>query len=653
MRCLSVWDSSSARYLNISILLSVTLSREEKQRKNGGITPVLGYAGRISHVDLSSGKTWTEPLTEEFAKKYIGGIGLGMRLYLDHSKPGIDPFSPENPLVLATGPLSGSMVPTGGNGHAFVSKSPQTFGVGEAKAHGHFGTELKRAGYDAVIFYGKAEKPVYLWIDDDAVQLMDAKHLWGKSPQETEDAICTELKDVYIRVAAIGVAGEKLVRIACIINDKSRACGRTGLGAVMGSKNLKAIAVRGSKDIVVANKDRLLELVKTQHERMKGPASRKYRILGTPENVLVMNALGAMPTNNFTRATFSGADKISGEYLNKRFVSKIIACSSCAMRCEHIAVVPEGPYKGTITRIEYEPLWAMGPNCGVGNLDAILKGMELSNIYGVDAISIGCIVSFAMDLYEHGIVTKDDVGLELNFGNYQAMLEMIKRISTREGFGDTLAEGVKLAADKVGKDSSKYAVHIKGVEMTGYDIRGLKTAALGYAVSFRGVNGLDVTGKVNRFKAEKGRGKMVKETEDLNTIIDSLIVCEFSRDTYYEGFKDLATLYNVVTGIEMTPDELRMAGERINNLGRLFNIREGLSRKDDTLPWKVMNVPIPDEGVAKGSFVSQEDLDLMLDDYYEARGWTREGIPTVEKLKEIGMDDLVYLVKDKLAKKEK
>jgi len=616
---------------------------------------VLGYAGRILHVDLTTGKIETQPLKEETAKKYIGGIGLGMYLYLENSKPGVDPFSPENPLIVTTGPLAGTMVPTGGNGHAFVSKSPQTLGVGEAKAHGHWGTALKRAGYDGIIFTGKAEKPVYLWIDDDTVQLMDAKHLSGKSPQETEDAIRNELKDFYIRVACIGVAGEKLVRIACIINDKTRACGRTGLGAVMGSKNLKAIAVRGSKDILVANKDRFLELVKIQHERMKGPASRKYKTLGTPENVLVLNALGAMPVNNFERAVFPDADKISGEYLNERFVAKIIGCSSCAMRCEHIAVVPEGPYKGTTTRIEYEPLWAMGPNCGVGNLDAILKGMDLSNYYGVDAISIGGIVSFAMDLYKHGLIGKDDVGLELNFGNQEAMLEMIKKISTREGFGDILAEGVRIAADKVGKGASKYAIHIKGVEMTGYDIRGLKTAALGYAVSFRGADhnrhgayGPDVSGKVNRFKAEKGRGNLVKETEDLYTIIDSLIVCKFSRGTYFEGFKDLAALFSAVTGIEMSADDLRMAGERINNLGRLINIREGLTRKDDTLPWKVMHVPIPDEGVSKGSFVSQEELDLLLDDYYEVRGWTKEGVPTIEKLNEIGMGDLTYIVKDKL-----
>jgi len=622
---------------------------------------LFGYAGRILHIDLSTGKTEIEPLREDLAKKYIGGIGLGMRLFLDHSKPGVDPFSPENPLILATGPLSGTMAPTGGNGHAFVSKSPQSFGVGEAKSHGFFGAELKRAGYDAVIFKGKAEKPVYVWIDDDSVQLMDAKHLWGKSPQETEDAIRDELKDYYIRVASIGPAGEKLVRVACILNDRTRAAGRCGLGAVMGSKNLKAIAVRGTKDVKVAKPEELREFVKVLHERMKGPAARKYRTLGTPENVLVLNALGALPTRNFTNATFEGAQRVSGEYLNERFVAKVIGCSSCAMRCEHIAVVPEGPYKGTTTRMEYEPLWALGINCGIDRLDAIVKAMDLSNYYGMDGISAGVIVGFAMDCYEHGILTKDDTGgLDLRFGNYEAALELLKKIGTREGIGDILAEGVKIAAEKIGKGAEKYANHIKGVEMTGYDIRGLKTAALGYAVSFRGADhnrhgaySPDVAGKVNRFIVEKGRGKLVKDVEDMYTIIDSLIVCKFSRGTYYEGFKDLAKLYTLVTGIEMSPEQLRIAGEGLNNLGRLFNIREGFTRKDDHMPIKVMTTPIPDEGVAKGSHVTQKELDFLLDDYYEVRGWTKDGVPTIEKLNEVGLNDLVYIVKPKIEKPEK
>jgi len=618
----------------------------------------LGYAGRILHVDLSTGKTETEPLKEELAKKYVGGIGLGIRLLIDHSKPDVDPLSPQNPLILATGPLSGSMGPTAGNGHAFVAKSPQSGAVGEAKSHGFFGAEMKRAGYDAVVFKGRAEKPVYVWIDDDTVQLMDAKHLWGKSPVETEDAIIEELKDHYVRVASIGPAGEKLVRIACILNDRTRAAGRTGLGAVMGSKNLKAIALRGSKDVTVADPEGFLEFVKMMHERMKGPKSRKYRTLGTPENVLVHNALGALPTRNFTEATFEGAEKVSGERLNERYVAKIIGCNSCAMRCEHIAVVPEGPYKGSTTRMEYETLWALGPNCGVDRLDAIIKAMELCNDYGMDGISAGVIVSFAMDCYKHGILTKKDTdGLDLRFDNHEAMLEMLKRIGNREGLGNILAEGVKIAAEKIGKGAEKYANHIKGVEMTGYDLRGLKTAALGYAVSFRGADhnrhgayGFDIGGKVNRFKVEKGRGKMVMDVEDVYTIIDSLIVCKFGRGTYYAEFEDLAKYYTLATGIQMTPEELRKTGERINNVARLFNVREGLTRKDDHLPWKIMNVPIPDEGVAKGSHVTQKELDFLLDDYYEARGWTKEGFPIMEKIKDLGMEDLMYIVKPKIEK---
>ncbi|MEM2676125.1 MAG: aldehyde ferredoxin oxidoreductase family protein, partial [Candidatus Bathyarchaeia archaeon] len=560
-----------------------------------------GYAGRILHVDLTTGKTRTEPLNEDYAKKYIGGIGLGMRLWLDYSKAGVDPFSPENPLVLATGPTSGSVWPTGGNGHAFVSKSPQSYGIAEAKSHGSFGTELKRAGYDAVVFHGRAEKPVYVWIDDDSVQILDASHLWGKSPAETEDMIKEELGDYYIRVAAIGPAGEKLVRIACIINEKSRAAGRCGLGAVMGSKNLKAIAVRGTKDVMVAKPDEFLEFVKEFHERMKGPATKKYRTLGTPENVLVHNALHCMPTRNYNNAHFEAAEKVSGEYLNERYVAKIIGCSSCAMRCEHICVVTEGPYKGAMARVEYEPLWALGPYCGIDRLDAIIKGSELCNYYGMDSISAGVIVGFAMDCYENGILTQKDMdGIEARFGNHEALVRLLEKMGKRDGIGDILAEGVKFAAEKIGKGAEKLAQHIKGVEVTGYDLRCLKTAALGFAVSFRGADhnrhgayAFDVKGKFNRLKYEKGRAKAVKDIEDVYTIIDSLIICKFSRGTYYKEFEDLAKLYTLVTGWETTPEEMRLKGERINNLARVINVREGLGRKDDHLPYKVMHMPIP------------------------------------------------------------
>jgi len=614
---------------------------------------LIGYAGRVLYVDLTSGKNHTEPLNEDFAKKYIGGIGLGMRLWLQNSKPKVDPFDPENPLVIANGPISGTMWPTGGNGHAIVSKSPQTFGIGESLAHGTFGTELKRAGYDAVVIKGKAERPVYMWIDDDSVQLLDASGLMGKSPGETEDAIKEELGDYYIRVAAIGVAGEKLARMACVINDKTRAAGRTGMGAVMGSKNLKAVAVRGTHDITVAKLDEFMEYVKEFHERMKGPATQKYRTMGTAENVLVHNSLSCMPTRNYNNSRFEGAEKISGEVMNEKYVAKIIGCSSCAMRCEHMCVVSEGPYKNTMTRMEYETLWALGPYCGVDRLDAIIKAMELTNYYGVDAISAGVTVGFAMDCYERGILTQKEVdGIDAKFGNAEAMVQLVEKIGKREGVGDLLADGCKFAADKINKGSEKLAATIKGVEITGYDLRCLKTAALGFAVSFRGADhnrhgayAFDVKGKVNRLIAEKGRGKLVRDMEDVYNLIDSFIVCKFSRGTYYKELPDMAKLYTLVTGYDMTPEELKKTGERINNLARLINLREGLGRKDDNLPYKVMHDPIPDEGPSKGAYVTQQELDLLLDDYYESRGWTKEGVPTEEKLKELGMDELIPLVK--------
>jgi aldehyde:ferredoxin oxidoreductase len=618
---------------------------------------LLGYAGRVLRVDLTTGKTRFEKLDEDTAKKYVGGIGLGMKLWLANSKAGVDAFNPDNPLVLAVGPVSGTMFPTAGNGHAFISKSPATHGVGEAVSHGTFGAEMKRAGYDAVILTGKAERPVYLWIDDDSVQLLDAEQFWGKSPAETEDAIKDEIGDYYVRVASIGLAGEKLSKIANIINEKTRAAGRTGLGAVMGSKNLKAIAVRGTRDIGVAKPDEFMEMVKEFHERMKGPAAQKYRTLGSAENVMIQNALYCLPTRNYNNAHFENAVKVSGETLNEWYIAKIIACNSCAMRCEHEAVVRDGPYKGTMARMEYDNIWALGPNCGVDRLDAIIKAAELCNYYGLDAQSTGVTVSFVMDCHETGILSHEDLdGIDAHFGNAEALIQLIEKIGKREGIGDVLADGVKVAAEKIGKGSDKLAQNIKGLEVTGYDLRCLKTAALGFAVSFRGADHnrsgaytFDMTGKVDRMKAEKGRGKLVKDSEDVYALLDSLIICKNAKGTLYKELADMAKLYTLVTGYEMTPEELSLAGQRINTLARLINVREGLSRKDDTLPWKVMNLPIPDDGPAKGAVVTQEELDLLLDDYYQSRGWTADGIPTKSQLDKLGMEDLSNIVEGKEA----
>ena len=616
---------------------------------------MFGYAGKILYVDLTTGKTRTEKLSQDTAKKYVGGVGLGLHLWLSNSKAHIDAFSPENPLVLALGPFSGTMFPTGGNGHAFIAKSPATGGVGEAIAHGTFGTELKRAGFDAVILTGKAKNPVYLWIDDDSVKLRDATHLWGRSAGETEDVIKDELGDYYIRVAAIGQAGEKKSKIAGIINDKTHSAGRTGLGAVMGSKNLKAIAVRGTCDVTVAKPTEFLDLVQDFHERMKGPAAKKYRTLGSIENLEINNNLTCMPTNNYESAHFMNAGKISGEVLNEHFLTKIIACNSCAMRCEHEVTIKDGSYRGTQTRMEYDNLWALGPNCGVDQPNFIIKAAERCYYYGIDPQSAGVAIAFAMDCHEKGILSHEQLdGIDAHFGNANALVNLIEKIGKREGIGELLADGVKAASKKIGKDSAELAQHIKGLEVTGYDLRCLKTTALGAAVSFRGADhtrsgvlALDITGKVASLKAEKGRGKIVKEYEDITNLLDSLIVCKNAKGTFYQEFADIAKVYGIVTGLDVTAEEMAATGERIQTLAKLINTREGLTRKDDTLPWKVMNKPVPDDGPAKGAVVTQQELDLLLDDYYEARGWTKNGLPTKAQLKTLGLESYTNIIEKK------
>jgi aldehyde:ferredoxin oxidoreductase len=621
---------------------------------------MFAYAGKILRVDLATGKISTETLSEKMAKDYIGGIGLGIKLLMDNSKPGTDAFDPDNPIIYLTGPLSGTLGPTGGNSYAVVSKSPATGGVANAEAHGFFGPDLKRAGYDAVIITGKAPKLSYLWIDDDKVEIRNAEHLQYKTVNETDHMLREELGDFYIRVSAIGEAGERLCRFAAIINDEFRAIGRAGMGGVMGSKNLKAVAVRGTHDVNVADFDGFKEFIKMIYERMKGPATKKYKTLGTPQNVLVLNSLNALATNNFSNSQFEGAEKVSGEYLNEHYVKKIVGCATCGMRCDHIAVVPEGPYQGSTSRLEFECLWSMGPLCGIDRLDAIIEAMRIVNEYGMDGISIGVVVAFAMDCYEHGVITKEQTdGIDLRFGNAEALIQIIHKIGKREGWlGNALAEGTAKAAEIIGGDAWKYACHIKGLELPGYDLRTLKTAALGFSVSFRGAchlrNGAyspDVKGKVNRFKIEPGRGKMIVPDGHVYNVIDSLIVCKFSRGTYYDGLKDLANYYTLATGIPMTDKELDQDGERIENLARLFNIREGKgTREYDTLPWKIENVPVPEEGPAKGVCVSDEELQLGLDDYYAARGWDSNGVPTVEKLESLGLGEYAYIVKDLLKK---
>jgi len=612
---------------------------------------MFGYTGKVLHLDMTTKKSRIEPVTEEFCRKYIGGVGFVARLLYDSTKPKIDPLSPDSVLIFATGPFGGTLVPVG-NKHAVGGKSPLTGFIGDSLSSSFWSHELKKAGYDALIITGRADKYTYLFIDDDTVEFRNGEALRGKSCLDAEKLIREELEDRNIRVASIGIAGENLVRYANISNDRRHA-GRTGLGAVMGSKNLKAIALRGTKTVRVADLDELTRICLDLYERAQGPPTEKYRVLGTPTNVLVFNRLACLPTRNFQQATFEGAEKVSGEYMLEHHVTKVSACASCPIACDHYSFVNEGPYAGAATSLDYESMFALGPNCGVDDSPAIIKALELCDYYGLDTISTGGVIGWAMECFEKGLLTvKDTGGIELTFGNHRALVQLIHKIASREGIGDLLAQGVKRASEKLGEGSELFAMHIKGLELPGYDIRGLKTAALGFAVAARGAchnrsgaYDYDIGGEVDRFRAEKGRGKLAMESEDSAAIFDSLMLCKFIRRCFKDFYDEAAELYEVVTGLEMKANQLREAGERIVNLKKAYNVREGWTCKDDRLPPRIMKDPIPD-GVAKGSLVTPNELDLMLNDYYEARGWTEDGFPSKAKLIELELDDIAKEIGD-------
>ncbi len=612
---------------------------------------MLAYAGKILHVDLTSGRARTETLTDVMAKSYIGGLGLGISLLMDNSKPQKDAFDPDNPLIFCTGPLTGTLGPAG-NGYVVVSKSPATGGVGEGKAQDFFGPEIKRAGYDAIVIKGKASKLSYLWIDDDKVEIRTAEHLKGNTPNEVEQKIRNEQGDFYIRVSAIGEAGEKLCRFASIINDDFKSISRTGLGAVMGSKKLKAVAVRGTHDVNVASLEAFKQFTKQVYERMKEQAAINKKSLDAPGRLLRLNVISALATKNWTNASFEGTEKLADEYLNEHYIKKTLGCATCGMPCDHIAVVPEGPYKGATSQLDFEILSSMGPLCGVGSLDAIIEAAKLVNDYGMDCISVGATVAFAMDLYENGLITKDQTeGIDLKFGNPDALIALIHKIGKREGWlGNLLAEGTARAAQSIGGDAYKYACHIKALEMPAYDLRTLKPAALGLAVAFSGADSarnevqvLAVKGTVDREKIEAGLGKIVAQESQLHNVVDSLILCKYGPEDY-NGWKDLSNLYRIATGIALSEEQLMQVGDRIENLARLFNILEGKgTRNYDAVPYKIKNVPVQGEGPAKGAILDDEELQVGLDDYYTVQGWTADGVPTAERLKQIGLGTLTYI----------
>lgn len=615
-----------------------------------------GYIGKVLRINLSEQTAKEEELPLQVAQDFIGGAGFGIKYLFDEVKGGADPLGPENKLIFASGPLSGTSVPCASR-MAVTAKSPLTGAVGMALTGGYFPVELKFAGYDALIVEGKAAAPTYVWIKNGDVRFRSAKKVWGMKTTDTQQIIKNELNDQNVRIACIGPAGENQIKIASIINEW-RAVGRKGLGAVMGSKNLKAIAIRGTGKVQVADKEKLKAAKGAFTKAMKEshvlyPAFAK---IGTPMVVDHTCATGIFPTKNYTETgQYAPADKIGVDVQMTRNVGKE-HCYGCPVGCSQLKLAKTGSYAGILSEgPEYETMYSYGGVTGVENMDAIIAADRLADELGLDTISSGVAIAFAMELYEKGILTKEDTGgLELNFGNDEAMVTILKQMAFREGIGDLLADGAKAAAEKIGKGSDKYAMHVKGLELPAYDVRGAKAHGLNYATAYTGADhnrgyafqeifGIPVPHEVDRFAVE-GKGKLTKWNQDVRTATtDAPTMCAFLLDMAVAGIatQNTADLLEAVTGLVYTPDDIMQAGERINNLARAFNVREGFTRADDTLPERLLTEPLPG-GASKGHFISKDELNQMLDEYYTERGWNIEtGAPTSEKLEELGLGYVV------------
>jgi len=609
-----------------------------------------GYMGKILRVNLTDKTFAEEALDEKLARDYIGGAGFGIH-YLFHEVPaGADALGPDNKLIFSPGPLSGTDAPCASR-LAVVAKSPQTGAVGMSTTGGYFPVELKFAGYDIMIIEGKAEEPTYIFIKDGKVQFRSAKHLMGTSTFDCEQFIKNELNDQSIRVACIGPAGENLSRIAAIINER-HAAGRRGMGAVMGSKNLKAIAVRGDATVPVADKEMFRKAVSRMLKAMKDSpvVYPTFSKLGTPMVVEATWGHGILPSLNWSATgEWSPVDKIDPEANNRHRIASE-HCYKCPVACSQLKMVHHGEYKGAVSVPEFEIMYSFGSNTGMDSLDPVIAADRLCDELGLDAVSTGVTIGFAMELYERGILSAEEVGgLDLRFGNGDAMLAMIKKMAHREGFADVFADGTKAAAERIGRDADQYAIHIKGLEIPGYDIRGAKAHGLSMATAYPGADhnrgyafqeifGIPVPYAVDRFATE-GKGILTKWNQDVRTpVCDCAPMCAFMMDMALPDIclENTADLVNSVSGMDLTPEEVQTIGERLNNLAKAYNMREGFTRKDDTFPYRVLHEPIKG-GPSKGQYIPQEDLDAMLDEYYEARGWTQDGKPTRQKLEELGL----------------
>ena len=596
-----------------------------------------GYWGRLLRVDLTKGLVKVEELPEGVLRAFIGGKGLGAWLLYRELAAGVDPLGPENRVAFLTGPATGTAIP-GSSRLASAFKSPLTGIWGESYCGGAIAHELKAAGLDAVLISGRAEKPVMLVITDGGAELRPAEHIWGLDTFEAEEAIKKELGKGF-QVLTIGPAGEKLVRFACACHSRGRQLGRCGIGAVMGSKNLKAMAVRGSGEVGVARPDELEELVGELRAKAR-EVLRGLSEYGTPGIMARTNATGTLPTRNWMEGSFPGYPKIGPKAMRERIVVASRACRGCPVGCAKLSEVREGPYAGTrVEGPEYETLFALGSLCYNDCLEAIAKLNELCDRLGLDTISTGNVLAFAMECYERGIIGPEDTGgLDLRFGNHEAMVEAVKRIAMREGaFFSLLAEGVARAARAIGKGAEDIAIHVKGVEPPGYDPRGLKGVALAYAVSARGACHLrhvayrpNLTGQhpfrpgveVDRLSYE-GQAEIVVELEDFYAVVDSMVLCRFLclptiGPILWEG---LTAIYSAITGLDAKPEGLRAIGAKINDLVRAFNVREGIRREHDTLPRRFFEHPVRGEVVDKSAF------ERMLNEYYALRGWDEQGVP--------------------------
>lgn len=602
-----------------------------------------GYTEKIIRVDLTNKIIKIEKLNMDYAKEYIGGRGLGSKYLYEEIDPQIDALSPENKLIFMTGPVTGTNATCAGRFNV-VAKAPLTGTIGAANSGGYFGPELKFAGYDGIIFEGRAKSPVYLHINDDLVELKDANHVWGKNVFETTDILLEENEE-DAKVACIGPAGENLVLFAAIMNDKDRAAGRSGLGAVMGSKNLKAVVVKGSNGIGVANALQFNKAVKEAREKVTthpvtgtGGGLASY---GTEVLVNILNEMHALPTNNWLASRFEDADKISGEYLAENYLVRNKACYACPIGCGRTIEIPDGKYKGIVAGPEYEAGWSYGASCGVNDLNEINKANHVCNMLGLDPITMGATIACAMELYEKGYITKEDLeGEELKFGDALSIMKLTEKTGYRQGFGDKLALGSYRLAEMYGHP--ELSMTVKKQEMPAYDGRAIQGMGLSYATSNRGgchvrgyVTSTEVLGipmKTDPLSTE-GKAGLVKLFQDLTALVDSSDICLFT--TFAIGLPEVSSMLRGTTGFEFTDEEMLQTGERIWNLEKLFNLEAGLTREDDLLPPRLLSEPVT-SGPSKGKVT---ELEVMLDEYYQLRGWDEYGVPTDEKLEELSLSN--------------